>query len=101
MSERGAGEGPPPLHLRLMGAATDPTQSCKTVKCPTEVNPADLMTKGLGRERIQSLMQLLYYQLRGGRSSLAPIRPNTGAITSPAPIDPDFDSEQQKSTLHS
>ena len=35
-------------------------------KCPTEVNPADLATKGLARERIQPLLQLMCMQTQGG-----------------------------------
>ena len=58
-------------------------------KCHTDDNIADLMTKGLSRPRIVHLMQLMYYQLQGGRSPIAPIRDNTAPLLSPTAYDDD------------
>ena len=61
-------------------------------KCPSIENPSDMCTKGLGRDRIVSLMQMVYYQLQGGRSPLAPVRNNVTPLLSPAAYDPDPDT---------
>ena len=63
----------------------------KLYKCGTEDNPADLMTKGLSRDRIKHLMQRLYFQLQGGRPTAAPIRANTPPLLSPMHYDVDCD----------
>ena len=63
----------------------------KLYKCDTLENPADLFTKGLSRDRIQHLMQLLYYQAQRGRSQIAPIRDNTRPLLAPTPFDTDPD----------
>ena len=68
-------------------------------KCPSADNPADICTKGLGRDRIIALMQIMYYQLQGGRSPIAPIRDQVTPLFSPAiyddydHCDPDSDPE--------
>ena len=36
-----------------------------------------MLTKGIGRDRIQTLLQLIFTQAQGGRASIAPIRPDT------------------------
>ena len=59
----------------------------KLYKCGTENNPADLFTKGMGRDRVMHLMQHLYFQLQGGRSLIAPVRDCTAPLMSPAEID--------------
>ena len=58
-------------------------------KCPGADNPSDLMTKGLSRDRIQHLLQLVFYQFQGGRPAEAPIRQNTIPFYQPVPVDPD------------
>ena len=62
----------------------------------TNDNPADLFTKGMGRDRVMHLMQHLYFQLQGGRSLIAPVRDCTAPLMSPAEIDvkgDEFDSD--------
>ena len=61
-------------------------------KCPTEINPSDLLTKGLARERIQSLLQIMSMQAQGGRAPLAPIRGETTPFYGPTMIE-DIDSD--------
>ena len=63
-------------------------------KWPTECNPADLLTKGLSRHKIQSLMQLMMIQAQGGRADIAPIRDQTIPRYGPTCYDPnESDSE--------
>ena len=57
-------------------------------KCPTAVNPADLLTKGVSREKLQSLLPLVHMQAQGGRPDIAPIRDSTVPRFGPTPIDP-------------
>ena len=61
----------------------------KQFKCPTIDNPSDICTKGVSRPRIQHLMQIMYYQLQGGRSALAPVRDSTAPIMGPLGFDVD------------
>ena len=56
-------------------------------KIGTLDNPADMMTKGLSRERCHHLMNTLYFQLQGGRADLAPVRDNTVALSAPIGFD--------------
>ena len=58
-------------------------------KCPTEVNPSDSLTKGLARDRIQALLQLMSMQAQGGRAPTAPIRDRTTPFFGPVVIDQD------------
>ena len=64
-------------------------------KWPTESNPSDLMTKGLARPRIQSLLQLLHIQAQGGRAPVAPIRDSTDPIYGPAVLQDEIDSDTE------
>ena len=61
----------------------------RVFKCPGTHNPSDLMTKGLSRDRIQHLLQLMYYQWQGGRAPEAPIRQNTTPFYQPVPVEPE------------
>ena len=64
-------------------------------KCPTTTNPSDMLTKGIARDRIQSLLQLIYTQAQGGRASIAPIRPETVPRYGPTSFDEvDSDTEE-------
>ena len=58
-------------------------------KWPTAINPADLLTKGVSREKIQSLLQAMHMQAQGGRAEAAPIRDNTVPRYGPLAVDPD------------
>ena len=58
-------------------------------KCPGEINPLDLLTKGLSRDRLQSLLQLMSMQAQGGRAPMAPIRDSTTPVFGPTLIEPD------------
>ena len=63
-------------------------------KWPTATNPSDLMTKGLGRARIQELLQTMCIQAQGGRAMAAPVRDNTVPRYGPTVFtDNDSDSE--------
>ena len=69
-------------------------------KCGTQVNPADLLTKGLGRDRIQELLQLMFIQAQGGRADVAPIRSDTCPRFGPTEFDdPDSDIEAAVAAL--
>ena len=64
-------------------------------KWPTSTNPADLLTKGVARDRIQTLLQLMCMQAQGGRSSIAPVRDHTTPRFGPTIIeDDDCDSDR-------
>ena len=65
-------------------------------KWPTQTNPADLLTKGLARPKIQSLLQIMMIQAQGGRPSAAPVRDQTVPRMGPIAFEPDganFDTE--------
>ena len=62
-------------------------------KWPTQTNPADLLTKGLSRDRIQSLLQLMRMQAQGGRAPIAPVRDGMSPMYGPALIDYEADSD--------
>ena len=64
-------------------------------KWPTTTNPSDLLTKGMARPRIQTLLQILRCQAQGGRAQSAPIREHTCPIYGPIPFEelPDSDIE--------
>ena len=63
-------------------------------KWPTATNPSDLMTKGLGRARIQDLLHIMCIQAQGGRAMAAPVRDNTVPRYGPTVFtDHDSDSE--------
>ena len=71
------------------------------LKCPTADNPADLCTKGLPRDKIQHHMHRLFYQLKGGRSEVAPVRDSTLPLTGPASFDEEDDGlEEMETQLH-
>ena len=66
-------------------------------KWPTATNPADLLTKGLGRSKIQSLLQCMYLQAQGGRPDIAPVRENAAPVFGPSMyINEDLDSDREK-----
>ena len=62
-------------------------------KCGTDDNPADIFTKGLPRDRCHHLMNLLYYQLQGGRADIAPVRDHTVPLSAPIGFDDDDDCD--------
>ena len=84
--------------LAGLGAVLKPSSPCEKVfptleKWPTQTNPADLLTKGLSRDRIQSLLQLMRMQAQGGRAPIAPVRDGMSPMYGPALIDYEADSD--------
>ena len=60
-------------------------------KCGTLDNISDILTKGMARDRTLYLMNLMYYQLQGGRATAAPVREHTSPLTSPIEFESDND----------
>ena len=58
-------------------------------KWPTDTNPADLLTKGVSRDKIRTLLQAMHMQAQGGRAEAAPVRDSTIARFGPIALDPD------------
>ena len=67
----------PLSHWGPVGPTTSPEARSLLGKWPTQTIPADLLTKGMGRAKIQSLLQGMMIQAQGGRPSAAPVRDQT------------------------
>ena len=65
-------------------------------KCPSPTNPADVLTKGMCRERITDLCQLLHLQACGGRAAAAPVRQNARARYWATP----YEADDEHGDLH-
>ena len=51
------------------------------------MNPSDILTKGVSREKLQALLPLVHMQAQGGRPDIAPIRDNTIPRYGPTVVD--------------
>ena len=58
-------------------------------KWPTEENPSDILTKGVSREKSQTLCQIMGMQAQGGRPLVAPTRDGTSPRYGPVMISSD------------
>ena len=58
-------------------------------KWPTERNPSDILTKGVSRDKLQSLCQIMWMQAQGGRPEGAPTRDGIAPIHGPVAVDTD------------